>query len=254
MSAFLASIRNLAEARLAHRVGADWIDLKEPSEGALGAVEPHTVVEVVQWLARQKRAVFVSATIGDCWDSPQLMPQRVERLHANGVEYAKIGVFAQSPSAELLKVVHSCSAIGPKIILVCFAESPPSTRDLHAFAASGIAGAMLDTATKSGPSLCGLLSLAQLRDFVSTVHGDGLICGLAGSLRLDDISRLSPLEADYLGFRGALCHNAQRRSEFSESAAAQVRAALSGTEDYVVEPTMGSFEPGTSDVQSDQER
>ena len=226
MSAFLASVRSLDEAAIAYRIGADWIDLKEPSAGALGAVDPRTVVDVVQWLQRQNRGASLSATIGDCWESPSLMPGRVEKLHGAGIEYAKIGVFARSPSPDLVHVIKHCCSIGPKIILVCFAEIPPSPHDIGAFAATGIAGAMLDTAGKTGPRLTGLLSSKDLAEFVAAVHSCDLICGLAGSLAIKDIGRLSSLGPDYLGFRGALCRHAVRESTFSESAAMQVRDAI----------------------------
>ena len=154
------------------------------------------------------------------------MPGRVETLHRSGIEYAKIGVFARAPSTDLLHVIRQCCSIGSNIILVCFAETPPSRRDIGAFAAAGISGAMLDTAGKTGQSLTGLLTTDVLAEFVTTVHRHDLICGLAGSLSINDIGRLSSLGADYLGFRGALCRNAVRESEFSEPAAARVRAAI----------------------------
>ena len=53
-----------------------------------------------------------------------------------------------------------------------------------------------------------------------------LLCGLAGSLRLDDIARLAPLQADYLGFRGALCVQQQRTAQLDEVRLRQIRDAL----------------------------
>ncbi|MGH7006176.1 MAG: (5-formylfuran-3-yl)methyl phosphate synthase, partial [Alphaproteobacteria bacterium] len=38
MTGFLASVQSIAEARTAFQEGADIIDLKAPSRGALGAV------------------------------------------------------------------------------------------------------------------------------------------------------------------------------------------------------------------------
>ncbi len=230
MSAFLASVRDLAEAKLAYRVGADWIDLKEPASGALGAVAPHIIAEVVKWAGIQERPVSLSATIGDCWDTLSLMRNRVERLHVAGVDYAKIGIFAASPSAALLQTMRQCCVIGVKVILVCFAEEPPDSSDINAYAACGIAGVMLDTANKTGPGLTGLLSTKELGEFVGTVHRHDLICGLAGSLVLGDVDKLFALKPDYLGFRGALCSNAVRESQFSYAAAMRVRECLDNSE------------------------
>ncbi len=226
MSAFLASVRSLDEATIAYRIGADWIDLKEPSAGALGAVDLQTAIDVVQWLRLQPREAYLSATIGDCWESPSLMPARVKNLHRAGIEYVKIGVFAHSPSPDLLRVIKLCCSIGPKIIVVCFAEDPPSQRDIAAFSSTGISGAMLDTAQKTGKRLTQIMTSADLAEFVTAVRQRELICGLAGSLSINDIGCLSKLTPDYLGFRGALCRNGMRESGFSESAATQVRRAV----------------------------
>ena len=42
MTLFLASVRDVAEAETALLAGADIIDLKDPAQGALGAVDPAT--------------------------------------------------------------------------------------------------------------------------------------------------------------------------------------------------------------------
>ncbi len=226
MTGFLASVRNLSEARIAYRIGADWIDLKEPSAGALGAVDQRTMVSVVDWLHNQNREVSLSATIGDCWESPSLMPTRVKKLHEAGIEYVKIGAFARALSADFVQAINHCCSIGSKIILVCFAESPPTRDDIRTLATTAVSGVMLDTARKAGPSLMGLMSIKDLAGFVTEVHRYDLICGLAGSLGIDDVCCLSSLGADYLGFRGALCRNALRESGFSEFAATKVRDAI----------------------------
>tara|TARA_Y100000588_G_scaffold296805_1_gene317377 strand:- start:303 stop:1046 length:744 start_codon:yes stop_codon:yes gene_type:complete len=226
VTGFLASVRNLSEAMLAYRIGVDWIDLKEPSAGALGAVDQQTVASVVEWLHSQSPEVSLSATIGDCWEYPLLMPTRVKNLHEAGVEYVKIGAFAHSLSIDFVQAINHCCSIGPRIILVCFAESPPTIDDIRTLATTAVSGVMLDTARKAGPSLMGLMSIKDLAGFVTEVHRHDLICGLAGSLVIDDVCCLSRLGADYLGFRGALCRNALRESGFSEFAAARVRDAI----------------------------
>lgn len=63
MTALLASVRSLAEADLVVAAGCDWLDLKEPRDGALGAVDLAVVRAV---LARHAAQLPVSATIGDC--------------------------------------------------------------------------------------------------------------------------------------------------------------------------------------------
>ena len=93
---------------------------------------------------------------------------------------------------------------------VLFADHSPDLRDLCRFAAAGCLGVMLDTADKIGGSLLDHLDCASLREFVALGKSHRLLCGLAGSLRLEDVPVLLPLEPDYLGFRGALCWEGQR--------------------------------------------
>jgi uncharacterized protein (UPF0264 family) len=71
----------------------------------------------------------------------------------------------------------------------------------------------LDTRDKTRGSLTQILAINEIEAFVFTAHSQQLLCGLAGSLRFEDINRLAFLQADYLGFRGALCQQHQRISE-----------------------------------------
>jgi dihydroneopterin aldolase len=53
-----------------------------------------------------------------------------------------------------------------------------------------------------------------------------LLCGLAGSLRLEDIPLLLRYRPDYLGFRGALCVQRQRTAALDDKAVARIKKAL----------------------------
>ena len=54
----------------------------------------------------------------------------------------------------------------------------------------------------------------------------GLITGLAGSLRYEDISLLLDIEPDYLGFRGALCAENDRVKSIEAKKITQIRKAV----------------------------
>ena len=58
----LASVSNLDEAKIVLEENVDIIDLKDPSQGALGAVTTKIAQEVVEFVSSQ---FLVSATIGD---------------------------------------------------------------------------------------------------------------------------------------------------------------------------------------------
>lgn len=226
MTAFLASTRDLAEAQIALAAGADWIDMKEPGSGALGAVPSGEIARVVGCLHDMDAKIPVSATIGDCWNDPACMPARVARLAETGVPYVKIGVYASAAGRELLQAISACCGYGPRIILVCFAEAAPEPASIEACAATGIHGMMLDTADKRSGSLTTLLAPRQIAAFVDGVQAHGLLCGLAGSLSLTDIRPLLAFGADYLGFRGALCEAGERAAGLSPDAVATIRATL----------------------------
>lgn len=217
MTALLASVRNLDEAYLAVSGGCDWLDLKEPTAGALGAVPLAVAASVAQCHAAQ---LPVSATIGDCWDTPAVIPGRVAALTAVGVPWVKVGVFASRLPGALGDALHAAVAEARGLIAVCFAEDPPGDAEVAMLASLGLKGVMLDTAHKNGGGLRQRLSHDQIAAFVAAARRHGLLLGLAGSLREEDVAPLAALAPDYLGFRGALCEGGREAA----LSAARVRA------------------------------
>lgn len=218
----LASVRSLAEARLVAAAGVDWIDLKEPSAGALGAVDTAVVSAVSSAYGSVHR---ISATIGDCWHAPAEIPARVRAMSAAGAQYVKVGAYLADPAPALLAALRDACA-SSRVIVVAFAEAPPAPADLVRVAATGIVGLMLDTAVKQGPRLRELLDDATLAAFVEGARGLGLLTGLAGRLHEDDIPPLLALAPDYLGFRGALCGADTRTGDIDPARVAHVRRCI----------------------------
>jgi uncharacterized protein (UPF0264 family) len=89
----LVSVRSVDEALLAARGGADFIDLKEPNEGALGGLPTATIGAIVGALRAHGIDLPVSATIGDL---PMLARDailaQVDAVGACGVDYVKVGI------------------------------------------------------------------------------------------------------------------------------------------------------------------
>ena len=210
MTAMLASVRSLAEAAIVADCGVDWIDLKDPGQGALGAVHPSIIAGVAAVHGQSHR---ISATIGDCWDTPEVIPARVGVAANAGAHYVKIGAFARAPQPRLLAALRTACAMPVRVILVCFAETAPTPDDVQRLAASGIVGIMLDTAEKHGAGLRGLVAPEDLQCFVDAARRLGLVTGLAGRLRADDVAPLLRHAPDYLGFRGALCGAGERTGD-----------------------------------------
>ena len=220
MTGMLASVENLAEARIVLEAGADIIDLKAPSEGALGALPVETVREIVAELGGRR---LVSATIGDLAMNPQTVSSAVEAMAATGVDYVKIGFFPGGDWSRTILSLGPLAARGVGLVAVMFGDPRPDLSYIAELAEAGFAGVMLDTMDKGGGSLTQVCALDFLRGFITEAKSHGLLCGLAGSLRKPDIPPLLNLHPDYLGFRGALCQRHVRSSSLDMSAVQTIR-------------------------------
>jgi len=213
MTMMLSSVRSLDEALIALEGGADLIDLKEPSRGALGALDHAAVRICVQAIGCRRP---VSATIGDLPAmDPLLMTEAVERMAATGVDFIKIG-FSSHPRAFDCAKALSKLASRARLVAVLFADEPYDLALVDELAGGGFAGKTLgDWRTGN-----------ELEAFVTRCRSSRLLTGLAGSLRREDIPELLAIEPDYLGFRGALCRNGERGQVLDQDAFAAIRAAI----------------------------
>lgn len=223
MTMMLASVRSLDEALVALEGGADLIDLKEPSRGALGALDHAAVRICVQAIGARRP---VSATIGDLPSmDPQLMAAAVGRMADTGVDYIKIGFFSHPRALDCASALSKL-ANRARLVGVMFADEPYDLTLVDAIAKAGFAGAMLDTAHKTGKTLRDWGTANDLEEFVTRSRNCRLLTGLAGSLRREDVPPLLCIGPDYLGFRGALCRNGDRGQILDQDAHAAIRAAI----------------------------
>jgi uncharacterized protein (UPF0264 family) len=222
MTGFLASVTSAAEAEIVLAAGADIIDLKDPHSGALGALPSPAIREAVRAVAGRRT---VSATAGDLPMYPHRIADAVERIAALGVDIVKIGVFPGGDPLACIAALAKQTARGTRIVAVLFADQSPDFAMIDRLREAGFAGAMLDTADKSGGGLQRHLGNAVLGDFVERVSRCGMLSGLAGSLGLADIAPLAQHAPDYLGFRGALCKDG-RTSTLDPDRVRAVRTAI----------------------------
>lgn len=223
MTKLLASITNVQEARVALNADVDIVDLKNPLEGALGALplaEVHTIVGVI---AGRK---LTSATIGDLPMDPELLICATEQMAQAGVDIIKLGFFGSDGHRDCIKALKPLADKGVRMVGVLFADQSPDFGLLPELKAAGFYGVMLDTAEKAGNNLLDYILLDGLSHFVQLAHACQLECGLAGSLGLLHIPALAALKPDYLGFRGALCKNNLRASVLSGSRVNEIRTVL----------------------------
>ncbi|NDE56585.1 MAG: hypothetical protein EB071_06875, partial [Gammaproteobacteria bacterium] len=82
-------LKSIGKAESVVGLGVDILDLKNPSEGALGAWSYEGVQDAVEALKGQ----VLSATIGDLPMHPDLIVSAVRAMALCGVHYVKLGFF-----------------------------------------------------------------------------------------------------------------------------------------------------------------
>lgn len=210
---------------MALELGANILDLKRPAEGALGAWPLELVRKAVAQFGGRRP---LSATIGDLPPVADRVVPAARAAADAGVDYVKIGLFAGGDPEACIAALAPLAA-DKWLIAVLMADQAPDLGLLPRLAGAGFAGAMLDTAGKQNGGLRAHLSDAGLARFVTLARMNGLLCGLAGSLGLDDVAPLAALEPDYLGFRGALCAG-DRAGRLDPNAFRAVRATLNAAQ------------------------
>lgn len=222
MTRFLASVRDPAEAEVVLAAGADIVDLKDPAQGALGAVAPEVIETCV---ARIARRAPVSATVGDLPMEPDRVAQAVAATAALGVDDVKLGIL---PGGDPLGCLAALRALDlhAGLILVLFADAMPAFDPVAAAKAAGARGLLLDTAGKGTGALPDHMAMDDIARFVKAGRCAGLMVGVAGSLRASHVAPLLALQPDVIGFRGALCRDGLRDRGLDPEACRRIRALI----------------------------
>lgn len=208
----LISVTSVEEAKIALDNGADIIDLKDPSAGALGALPVEVIKSVVDFIQHQASEAkkLTSATIGDLPMQPELILARVAELSETNVDIIKIGFFEAVDYQPCLNALQGATQTGVKLIAVLFAEYTYPPELIKAIKQAGFMGVMLDTAKKNGLTLLDYYDKERLNQFAKKVFTQQLQLGLAGSLNLQHIEVLRHIKPSYIGFRGGVCNKNQR--------------------------------------------
>lgn len=209
----LVSVANLDDARAALAGGADIVDAKAPSAGALGAVAPGVLAAIAGVVAGRRP---LSAALGDAADAS--VAAAAIGAAAAGADYVKLA-FAGHPAppdlvALLTHVRRSLDRAGHEqcaLVAAAYADrsgagdgpAPPAVID--AAAAAGSDGVLVDTADKARGSLLDVADPVTIGGWIRHAHARGLWLALAGRLTSRDLPRLAALGADLVGVRGAVC-------------------------------------------------
>lgn len=220
---FLASVVSAAEASAALAAGAEIIDCKNPSAGALGALPLEAVRLIVETVAG---LVPVSATVGDLPADPRQLCAAAAAMAATGVDLVKVGFFDGGEPESAIAALGRTDLGRARLVGLLLADRHPDFELVPAMGAAGFAGVMLDTATKDGRALPDVMSRDDIIRFMATARSCGLFVGLAGALRAEHIRTLGGLTPDLMGFRGALCSGQLREGPLEEDAVRAIATAL----------------------------
>jgi uncharacterized protein (UPF0264 family) len=202
----LVSVRSADEALSALAGGADVIDIKEPSRGALGPADPGVWNEVQHSVAGRAP---VSAALGE------LLSEDILGLAAaaRGLKFAKIGL--AGCHGERGWIARWCAAVralpsGVAPVPVAYADwqtaDAPSPSVAIALAVQSPARlALIDTYEKGGGGLLRHLPVDSLRELVDFAGQARVRLALAGSLDEAAVARLLPLAPALIGVRAAAC-------------------------------------------------
>ena len=227
MTGMLASVTSVTEANIALNEKVDIIDLKNPREGALGALDVDILREVVKSI---NGAITTSATVGDVNPNDPGLLKTINYIAATGVDIVKVGLFDNQASDYFINIISQAVEQGIRLVIVLFAEDYLDPKKYEALMQTGISGIMLDTKNKEGQNLTGILDTNILSDFINIARHNRLMTGLAGSLKYKDIEVLLKINPDYLGFRGALCSGNKRINQLDQFKIKKIRNAIPQTE------------------------
>lgn len=208
MTHLLVSVRSAAEASAALAGGADLIDMKEPSRGALGAAPTEVWREVADTVAGR---VPLSVALGELIEASETPP--LPPADCSFLQFAKLGLRGCQALRRWqdawLKTFEPWPAHVQRVA-VSYADwrkiqAPPPEEVIDVGAELGCRVWLIDTCDKTAGGLLDYASPGQLRAWMDRARNRGLQVALAGSLTLAAIDKLRPLCPNWFAVRGAVC-------------------------------------------------
>ena len=225
MTQLLISVKNVEEALLALASGADIIDLKDPNVGALGALDMPTSLAILAAIYRHASSQMISTTVGENHANLNELIAAMQQRAAMAQVILKIAVSDLFYGTKFLVEMRKLVDAGVKIVAVFFADERVDLTLLPIIKRVGFYGAMLDTKNKH-KNLLQTQTKDDLYLFTHFCHQHHLKSGLAGSLQTQHIDSLTEFCATYIGFRGGVCNNFERKSDLSGTKILEVKNLL----------------------------
>jgi (5-formylfuran-3-yl)methyl phosphate synthase len=225
----LVSVRDADEAEEALAGRADWIDLKEPRQGALGALDADAARSAVTCIAGRAP---VSAAAGELVDWPRGTSR--ELLAVDGVSLLKLGLAGCRGvdwQTRWRQAQRDVAAAGKQLVAVAYADcraacAPPLSAVLDLAAGASCPWMLLDTFDKRGGPLDDHISPQELTSWLTAARSANCRTAVAGRLDRAAIRRLPRDLVDVVAVRGAVC-DGPRHARVDRSRVAELATILS---------------------------
>lgn len=236
-TALLVSVLSPAEAEAACQGGADIIDIKNPAEGPLGAPRPDVIAAIGRTIGGRRP---ISVALGEFPGRPGAAALAAVGAALFRPEFLKIAFIAGTTADEVSAVLQgigaglACAGLPPlPVVAVAYADTLPAAgwtlADFAALAQAGkAAGCLVDTQEKTGVSLSAIFSRREIAGFIDACRRRHLFCGLAGSLRFEDIPAMRALAPDIIGVRSAACGGDRLRGVVTAERVSRLKALIAG--------------------------
>ena len=208
MTNLLVSVRSVAEAEAARDGGADWIDLKEPANGPLGAVDAEVARQIIEQVGGRAN---ISAAAGELLDWPTSDAKAL--LRVVGISQLKLGLSGcrgREWRGVWSDAQREIAAAGKSLVAVSYADDAaahsPALVDVAALAIEArCQWFLIDTFDKRRGTLLECVAAAKLSEILQRMRQSGVTTAVAGRLTAGAITTL-PLEVvDVVAVRSAAC-------------------------------------------------
>ncbi len=233
----LVSVRDVDESRAALEGGADIIDVKEPSRGALGMADASVLHDVAQAVQALSPGTLVTAALGEL---REWLDGCRPKLPKQGFSYFKLGLAGVGSDDRWIdrwlrvrSEIDRRSRLSCGWIAVAYADAdaagaPGLERVVDAAEGTGCRGVLIDTYDKDQGGLFDHSRFDTLLALCRRVRGAGLTMALAGRLNGTHLPRLLALSPDVVAIRSAACLEGSRAATICSERVASFRMGLCG--------------------------
>jgi uncharacterized protein (UPF0264 family) len=227
----LVSVQNERELLMALRAGVRWIDVKDPSRGALGrpAIDVATGIRRTMTIENTEELHF-SIALGELNETPLDELIRYAGWFVDGTVFkiALSGCRDRTDWPGLATTLAKGIGAPKRLILVHYADAnraaaPSWCEVLTSATELGSEYLLIDTWGKDGSCLLDFYSFERLQSIIAEANALGFRVAIAGSLPLEGLRKLANVGADWIGVRGAVCEGPLRTGPICET---KVRTAF----------------------------